>query len=250
MTIGASTTSATTEERTINAITQNAITLNANLSVNHSAGAEIVNITRNCVITSTGTGAGFIGKAYIRNLSTTEANFNMYYTEASYLGSNNSGKYGITFDGSGTRGKINYCSIDNGFRGIHLNNSDNNILTNNNCYLNSQFGIYLIPNCTNNKLSNNNCYLNSIGIFLESGSTNNTIHDNICYSNTRGIELTGSSDMNNVINNNNCYSNSLHGIFLSNNATNNILSNNSCYSNSYGICAENSGNNSVLNCSL
>ncbi|MFH1352429.1 MAG: right-handed parallel beta-helix repeat-containing protein, partial [bacterium] len=199
--------------------------------------------TRNCLIASENPSY----KTYIQNLSQTEANFNMYYVEVSSVGVNDSGKYGITFDGSGTRGKINYCSIHNGNYGICLINSSNNTISDNNCYSNTDYGIYLFGG-TNNTISNNNCYSNSTdGIMLDSSSNNNTLSNNNIYSNQYyGILLYNSS--NNTLSNNNCYSNPSIGIYLFG-GTNNTLSSNSCYSNTqYGIYTNNSINNTAVNC--
>ncbi|MFA5780416.1 MAG: SBBP repeat-containing protein [Elusimicrobiota bacterium] len=199
--------------------------------------------TRNCLIASDNPSA----KTYIRNLSQTESNFNMYYVEVSSVGINASGKYGITFDGSGTRGKINYCSIHNGYYGIWLNSSSNNTISNNSCYSNSWAGIYLYSS-SNNTISNNNCYSNSAdGILLDSSANNNTITNNNCYSNASGILVNNSS--NTTLSNNSCYSN-YDGIFL-NASSNNTISNNSYYSNTnHGIRTQNSINNTVVNCDL
>ncbi|MEW6557166.1 MAG: right-handed parallel beta-helix repeat-containing protein [Elusimicrobiota bacterium] len=199
--------------------------------------------TRNCLIASDNPSA----KTYIRNLSQTETNFNLYYVEISSVGVNATSKFGITFDGPGTRGKINYCTVHSGYYDIYLNQSSNNTISNNSCYSSSNYGILLYSNCNNNTISNNSCYSNSAyGIYLYSSCNNNTISNNSCYSNTSyGIYLAG--DSNNTISNNSCYSNSAYGILLNNNSNNNIISNNSCYSNTnYGICLNNSSNNNTI----
>jgi len=243
VTVGPGTSLKTVYESEITGISGTTITLQDNFPENKPAGSEVVNITRNCVITSTGT-----PKSYIQNLSTTEANFNMEWVEASYLGSNNTGKYGITFAGSGTRGKINYSSIHHGYYGITLYSSSNNTLTNNSCYSNSHgIRFYL---SSYNTLTNNSCYSNSYGISVES-SSNNTLTNNGCYSNSYGISLRTSttSANNNTLTNNTCYSNSSYGIYLDG-GSNNTLSNNSCYKNAYGIYANGATNNSVIDCQL
>ncbi len=220
--------------------------------------------TRNCLIASDNPSY----KTYIRNLSQTETNFNMYYVEVSSVGANAVGKYGITFDGAGTRGKINYCSIHNGFAGIYLYQTSNNTITNNSCY-NFEYGIYLNYS-SSNTLSNNNSFSNYYdGIYLYNGC-NNTLNNNNCSSNSdNGIDLYSS---NNTLSNNNCYSNTNYGIYLYNSSNNilssnncyfnlygifilisynNILNNNNCYSNtSHGIHTRSSSNNTAVNCEL
>ncbi|MBI5573744.1 MAG: right-handed parallel beta-helix repeat-containing protein [Elusimicrobia bacterium] len=201
--------------------------------------------TRNCLIASDNPSY----KTYIRNLSLTEANFNMYYVEVSSVGVDATSKGGITFDGAGTRGKINYCSIHNGYIGIYLNSSSSNTISNNNCYSNTQYGIYFY-NSSNNTISNNSIYANSYyGIYFYN-SSNNTISNNSCYSNSQnGIYIDSSS--NNTLNNNSCYSNTLYGIYFVG-SSNNIMSNNNCYSNAQSgiVSGNNSINNTAVKCEL
>ncbi|PKN00279.1 MAG: hypothetical protein CVU78_01970 [Elusimicrobia bacterium HGW-Elusimicrobia-2] len=183
--------------------------------------------TRNCLIASDNPSA----KTYIQNLSQTEANFNMYYVEVSSVGVNADGKWGITFYGSPIRGKINYCSIHNGYYGIYIWGSSNNTISNNNCYSNSFSGIYL-NGSSNNILNNNSCYSNTqSGIYLGNSSNNNTLSNNSCYSNTQPGILLNASSNNNTVSNNNCYSNAVDGIYLDT-VEDNTLNNNNCYSNS------------------
>ncbi|MBA3066001.1 hypothetical protein FP828_05880 [bacterium] len=201
--------------------------------------------TRNCLIASENSSY----KTYIRNYSQTEANFNMHYVEVSSVGVAVAGKYGITFDGAGTRGKINYSSIHNGYYGIYLWNSSNNTISNNSCYSNVNYGILLF-NSFNNTITNNICYSNTSGGIYLNSSANNTISGNSCYSNSSaGIYLNTNSN-GNVIANNDCYLNSSVGIYINNTSNNNIVSNNESYSNAYGVYSQASINNTVVNCAL
>ena len=198
--------------------------------------------TRNTLITS----ANPANKTYIRNLSQTEANFNMYYVEVSSVGVDDTSKRGITFDGAGTRGKINYSNIHNGYYGIYLTDSSNNTLSNNSVYSNTDIGIYLEYG-SNNTLINNSVYSNPQGIYLN-GSSNNTLRNNSAYSHSfYGIYIYNSSN-NNTISNNRVYSNTYQGICIISDSNDNTLSNNSVYSNSIGIELYQSSNNTAVNC--
>ncbi|MFH1046421.1 MAG: LamG-like jellyroll fold domain-containing protein, partial [Candidatus Omnitrophota bacterium] len=259
-----------TERQTIQGIAGTTVTIvAANFTNNHSIGAQVCNITRNCKITASN--ASYNG--YIENLNTVAANFDMDYVEVSEMGIDAAGKYGITFNGAGTRGTIDYCSIHNGLRGIRLSSSSDNTLTNNILYSNTWEGfdgeygsnnntlinnsvlsngwegICFYFNNTGNTISGSNCYANSRpNIILGQSSNNNTIINNDCHSCPEaGITVTENSDYN-TLKDNTSYLNSWEGISIWDGCDGNLMINNTCYSNSRGIYFEgNCLNNTAVN---
>ena len=230
-----------TEERTITGISGTNITLNSNLDYTHNSGSEVVNISRNCVITS----ATSTYKAYIRNLSQTEANFNMRWVEASYLGSSLTLLVrGIFFD-AGTKGTINYSSIHHGGRyGISLSHCSDVAMSNNSLYANSQYGIKL-SYCSDIILTNNSVSGTGVGIEVWAGSSN-TVKGNNLYSNTDGLVIISSSCYNSVYNNE-LHSNSNTGITIDSWCNGNIIRDNNIYSNAVdGFDLWNSCGNTII----
>ena len=121
---------------------------------------------------------------------------------------------------------VDHCIISNvksnNHYGITLNNSNNNILSNN--VLESNFdGIYSILS-NNNSITNNRISNNTYGISLSGSSNSNMISSNIFKSNSYGIYSYHSSH-NNVITNNNVLNN-YYGIYLSHSPNNTIYLNN------------------------
>jgi parallel beta-helix repeat protein len=129
---------------------------------------------------------------------------------------------------------LNYSSINkiknniimnkfNG-RGINLNHSNFNILTNNNCDYNSNNGIYLRFS-EKNIIDNNSCNSCFRGIFLYALSNYNLLFNNSCDSNNfSGINLAASS-MNKIFNNS-LNLNKEVGILFGSSCDNNKLSGN------------------------
>ncbi len=151
---------------------------------------------------------------------------------------------------------IRNCSVYNGGSGtedagIKLENTNNGILTNNNCSYNDYNGIILFNNCENNTISENtandnnnfginlntNCNDNTIsgnkannngvhGIRLWNSCSDNTVLGNNANDNNQiGIRLRYSSN-NNIITENNASNNNWEGIFLGENCDYNIISDN------------------------
>ena len=238
ITIGTTAGKTETEERTISAIDGANITISS-LTYAHSAGAEIVNINRNSVIKSSDTS----NKAYIKNLSQTETNFNMVWAEAIYFGVSYGEKCGINFYGAGTRGKINYCSVHNGYMGVAFDSSSDNTLADNGFYANST-GISI--GGSNNIVSGNSSYGNLYGISV--GGDNNVVRNNRAYSSlafhSKGIRLASSSG--NILTGNICYAN-YYGM-ESNNADYNTFHNNTAYLNEWsGINFNGGSDNNIVN---
>ncbi|MDO8805380.1 MAG: NosD domain-containing protein [Elusimicrobiota bacterium] len=272
----------TTSSRTITGVEHNAVSNNVTWSAAEPLGTArtltadtpiiVGNLTRNVLVRSSSS----VNSAYILNLAQNATSFALTYGEFAHLGSFSSGKYGITFKGSLTKGSISSSTIRNGSwqaigiflensstntlvgnnfysntRGIYLLNSSNNILTGNNSYSNSDWGIYL-DNAPNNILAGNNSYSNShYGIYITGSSHYSTLAGNNSYSNyVGGIRL----DTNyNTVAGNNSYSNgaSAYGFYVGGGY--NTLTRNNSYSNTGGgilLSGSNStllGNNSYSN---
>ncbi|MFX1508255.1 MAG: right-handed parallel beta-helix repeat-containing protein, partial [Promethearchaeota archaeon] len=149
----------------------------------------------------------------------------------------------------------NGYSSNPGGNGIFLNQSDDNIISNNTVFNNSLNGIYLYGS-DNNTISNNEVFYNhEDGIALntsdENRLLNNTVHHNGLNPGGNGIFLDPSNH--NTIANNTIYSNGEHGIFLQNSAYNDIEENN-ITANGYsgnpggnGIFLDPSDNNTIIN---
>ncbi|MDO8805385.1 MAG: NosD domain-containing protein, partial [Elusimicrobiota bacterium] len=201
------------------------------------------NLTRNVLVRSSGTAVTAGGNsAYILNLAQNATSFALTYGEFAYLGVDAMGKEGITFKGALTHGTISSSTIRNGYRGIDLWNSSNNILTGNNSYSNLSVGILIEYLSSNNTLTGNNSYSNSSHGIYFSDASSNTLTGNNAYSNQQhGITLSGSS--NNTLAWNSSYSNSSDGISLNNSSNNNTFSGNRSYTNAHGLfLAASSGN--------
>ena len=112
-------------------------------------------------------------------------------------------------------------TLCDGYMGIELAYSKNNILRNNVCNSNLLYGIYIF-NSTLNEIINNTCSFNY----------------------GQGIQAMD-SDLN-IINNNTCYSNDVYGIILQN-SNSNILCNNSCSNNWRGMEIASSNNCLIIN---
>jgi parallel beta-helix repeat protein len=171
--------------------------------------------------------------------------------------------------------RANHCNIsdnnapDNWY-GIHLDDSDNNNLANNDLSNNSMYSIWL-NSSSNNTLANNTANSNEYGsgIHLSSSSnndltgntvlkndgycsgihllssSNNTLANNNVSNNYRGILLSSSS--NNTLTNNTANSNNNYGIFLYSSSNYNILKNNTASHHSHGIYLSASSSNTIAN---
>ena len=151
---------------------------------------------------------------------------------------------GISLDESNTNViSDNNCS-NNGGEGItFLLDSNNNILSNNNCSDNGNDGILLVYS-NSNSISNNSCSDNgNDGIYLWH-SNNNSMSGNNYSNNDKGIVLDESN--NNSISDSNCSNNGGDGIYFWCSNSNSI-SGNSCSNNDISIALLFSNNNNLMN---
>jgi parallel beta-helix repeat protein len=112
--------------------------------------------------------------------------------------------------------------------------SSNNIITNNIAESNSGYGIILVHSNDNNSIKNNSLNLNGYsGIDVRGTSSRNTIEDNIAIENgASGITFWGWAN-NNHLNNNILTSNSYNGIEFNEFSNNNTLTNNTASNNTF-----------------
>jgi parallel beta-helix repeat protein len=142
-----------------------------------------------------------------------------------------------------------HCNISNNncsrnYYGIYLENSTDNNVSDNNCFLNSHDGICL-GGSSNNTVSDNNCSANRYwGLNLARESDDNTVSDNDCSDNGEGVLIADSN--NNTIFNNNCTSNKYWGINLVHKSDDSTVFDNNCSNNREGISISGS-NSSVSN---
>ncbi len=147
-------------------------------------------------------------------------------------GASSNDKAGI-YLGSG----VDHCNISdnnalNNDRGIYIDDSNDNTLTNN-IASNNNIGIYLTGSSYNtitNNIASNNSGIGGTGIFLTLSSKHNTLANNTIRLNLNyGIELyylcTSNDIMGNTANSNNNYGIYLHGLSNDNNIYNNYFNN-------------------------
>jgi len=195
-------------------------------------------IIRNCTVYES-IDASVAGGIRLENCS-----FGQIYNNTVY----DNGKSGIILTDSCQRINIynNTVGDNNGYYGIHLIQSDDNLIYNNTGYDNGYHAIYLEAS-DYNSIFNNTAYSNDDnGIVINSFSKYNNVTYNYCTFNADdGIYLLGGSRYNNI-SNNWVYRNNQHGIYLENVNENNIFEN-IIYDNGNGIKLENSYQNSIYN---
>ena len=119
--------------------------------------------------------------------------------------------------------------------GIVLEASNNNYVTENQCYKNNE-GIYLLSS-SENKIERNNCHSNHVAGFVLYKSSKNIVKNNLfVYNNQYGMWIWDSSKEN-IIMNNNITDNLDYGIHLSDSDSNLIYHNNFINNNASGIQA-------------
>jgi len=97
--------------------------------------------------------------------------------------------------------------VGEGWYGIYLSNSNDNLITNNVAYGNGAYGINLFPSCRNNTIRGNVLQGNMYGLYMFTDCAENLIENNNLSRNTNsGLDLrincTGNLILNNTIENN------------------------------------------------
>lgn len=89
-----------------------------------------------------------------------------------------------------------------GWYGIYLTNSNDNLILENVASDNGEYGINLFPSCNNNTLRGNVMQRNDYGIYMFTGCANNTIESNILANNKyAGIDMRLGCHDNSILNN-------------------------------------------------
>ncbi|MBI2385681.1 MAG: right-handed parallel beta-helix repeat-containing protein, partial [Elusimicrobia bacterium] len=119
-----------------------AVTLEGPLRYSHYALAPVPigNLDRNVVIRSSST--DFTKAAYVRSLAENATSFALAYAELAWLGTDAPGRYGVTFDGAGTRGSISSSTIMENEYGVYLRQASSVTLTGNVIYRSDYFAVY------------------------------------------------------------------------------------------------------------
>ena len=129
---------------------------------------------------------------------------------------------------------ITNCLLQNGRRGIYLENVSHGYIYNNTIFNNAYSGITLQVNCSNNNISTNlvntTSYYNSQGIYLGLSDNNSLFFNTVRNGSSQGIRVSSSN--NTVISNNYVYYNEGEGLAIAK-SRNCIISDNSIYNNSH-----------------
>jgi len=153
---------------------------------------------------------------------------------------------------SSSNNKIQYCTIDNMFKGVYLIGSSLSNQFINCIFRNSKstsgYGIQFYAS-SNNIIRNCSSYNNVYGFEINSGANNNNLRNCSVYNNTdRGIDITGSTTTS--ITNCSLYNNTKCGIYISSSSSSTSITNCSVHNNGNGSYNSGSNSNSITNCNV
>jgi parallel beta-helix repeat protein len=134
-----------------------------------------------------------------------------------------------------------------GWYGIYLSNSNNNLIADNVAYRNGAYGINLFPSCNNNTIRGNVLQGNMYGLYMFTDCANNRIESNIMSSNTNsGLDLRFNCH-DNLILNNTLQSNVVAGITLMEKSGQNTIMGNDISSNRrYGLQVQSGSDGNLI----
>ncbi len=134
-----------------------------------------------------------------------------------------------------------------GWYGIYLSNSNNNLIADNVAYGNGAYGINLFPSCNNNTIRGNVLQGNMYGLYMFTDCANNRIESNIMSSNTNsGLDLRFNCH-DNLILNNTLQSNVVAGITLMEKSGQNTIMGNDISSNRrYGLQVQSGSDGNLI----
>lgn len=129
--------------------------------------------------------------AYVRVLTHSATSFTAELAEFAYLGADQPGRFGITFDGLMTSGDISSSTIRNGFAGVAIASGARVSVHSSQIYGHSGAGVYLMS-ASSCSITGNTIYGNLVGLGVGEGGTGNLVIGNRIHSNTAtAVELKG-----------------------------------------------------------
>jgi len=138
--------------------------------------------------------------------------------------------------------------VGEGWYGIYLSNSNDNLITNNVAYGNGAYGINLFPSCCNNTIRENMLHRNMYGLYMFTDCTENLIEKNDLSRNTNsGLDLRINCT-NNLIINNTMEDNVVAGLTLMEESGQNTISGNEIRGNGrYGLQIQSRSDGNTIN---
>ncbi|HNX39145.1 MAG TPA: right-handed parallel beta-helix repeat-containing protein [Methanothrix sp.] len=126
--------------------------------------------------------------------------------------------------------------VGEGWYGIYLSNSNDNLIAGNSAYGNGAYGINLFPSCSNNTIIDNVLQGNMYGLYMFNGCSSNLIRNNDMSRNTNsGLDLRINCTNNRILNNT-IENNRVAGITLMEGSHRNTISGNLIQDNGrYGL---------------
>ena len=226
-----------------------ALTVSPALTLTHATPFVVADLTHNVLIRSSGTAVptgssdtGF-NTAYVENLVTNAASFNVNYGEFAHApGANAAGKKGVDFESA--RGSISSSTFRNGIEGIYLNVAHNNVLRGNVLYGHTYDGINIQGSNDNTydilvgNISYNNGTAAGTAGFEVGNAYNNTLLSNVAFANDAeygGIHVRFSN--NNLLASNMSFRNQADGVVVEGTSANNTFIADAYFSNAQTVAA-------------
>jgi len=137
--------------------------------------------------------------------------------------------------------------VGEGWYGIYLSNSNDNLIAGNAAYGNGAYGINLFPSCSNNTIEKNVLQGNMYGLYMFTDCSDNIIEKNDMSRNTNsGLDLRFNCT-NNIIINNTIENNVVAGITLMEDSGQNVITGNIVHSNGrYGLQIQSRSNGNAV----
>ncbi|MCJ7443843.1 MAG: right-handed parallel beta-helix repeat-containing protein [Methanotrichaceae archaeon] len=133
-----------------------------------------------------------------------------------------------------------------GWYGIYLTNSNQNLISGNKAYGNGAYGINLFPSCNNNTIKNNTLEANMYGLYMFTDCSGNIIESNIMSRNTNsGIDMRFNC-RDNMLLNNTIEDNIVAGITLMDSGRNTIVENNILGNGRYGLQIQGKSDHNII----
>jgi nitrous oxidase accessory protein len=133
-----------------------------------------------------------------------------------------------------------------GWYGIYLSNSNDNLIADNAAYGNGAYGINLFPSCNNNTIIGNVLKGNMYGLYMFTNCAGNLIESNVMSENTNsGLDLRFNCHDNRILNNT-IQKNVVSGIDFLDSGQNLLQGNNISGNKRYGLQAQGSSDKNII----